>query len=69
MYSLPIWAMYFNPSDFPGQTMARMFLNEKPTDQVLVADLDALRERFESMGLVQVSRFPEDDPKIVETWL
>ena len=67
---LTIWAIYDHPSDFPDTWVARRFVNDKVTSDVLVStDLDTLRRHFARLGLVRLDRNPADDPVIVETWL
>jgi len=66
---LAIWVVYQNPRDRPGKCIARKWLNDQPTDEVLVAaTLDELRAMLPP-GLTRLGRRMEDDPVIVETWL
>jgi hypothetical protein len=67
---LPMWVIYENPTDFPGETIARLWQNDVATQQTIQgASLDQLRKRFISMGFVSIGRFEQDDPKIVEVWI
>lgn len=69
---LTMWTIYDNPKEFPGQTIARLWYalpKHGPTDQVIVAELDDLRARFASEGLVNIGRSPNDDTAIVEVWM
>lgn len=67
---LYIWTVYDHPSDFPDNFVARKFALDKPTAEILVSDnIYKLRVALKCMGLVCLTRAPEDDPKIVETWL
>lgn len=66
-----IWTVYGNPSDYPGKFVARKFIGETMTNEMLVFDdLERLRDvmQFE-FGLVKLMRHPTDDPVILETWL
>jgi hypothetical protein len=66
-----MWVVYDKPTDYPTKFVARRFEGEKPTASIIItSDLETLRSilAFE-MRLVCLMRSPEDDPKIVETWL
>lgn len=65
---LSIWVVYDSPADFPGQFVARKWLNDAATSEVLQADsLQALRELLPA-GLYCLPRSQEDDAVIVESW-
>lgn len=70
--NLPMWTIYDHPTDYPDGFIARLFLtlpDLRITRSVVVAPtLSALRARL-PMGLVCMTRAPDDDPRIVETWL
>jgi hypothetical protein len=64
-----LWTVYDSPIDFPGRFVARKFLLDGPTDELLQDNtLDGLRRKL-PQGLVRTERHPQDDPKIVETWV
>jgi hypothetical protein len=66
--ALPIWVIYNSPTDYPGQFVARKWLNNTPTGEILRdASLDGLRIRLPK-GLSRLERYPKDEPQIVETW-
>ncbi len=69
---LPIWTVYENPRDYPGQFVARKWLagrRVQATDEVRVAQsLQQLRECLPP-GLVCLQRQDGDDPAIVEVWM
>ena len=69
---LSLWTVYQQPTDHPDKCVARRWTvtpAPAPTEDVLLADdLDALRQMLPH-GLVRMERNPEDDPKIVETWI
>lgn len=68
---LKIWTVYNHPLDYPDKFVARLFVGEQPTESVIIADdLETIRDIlcFE-LGLTVLGRSPEDDSKIVETWL
>lgn len=68
--TLPIWVIYFNPADFPGQYVARLWKLDQPTDQIITGKtLEELRETFSSQGLVCLTRDPSDPAVVVESWL
>lgn len=71
---LEIWTVYDRPRDWPHTVVARKFLvgadGAVPTTQIVVGpDLEAVREQLREYGLTCLARNPDDDPKIVETWL
>lgn len=68
---LSIWTIYDHPIDYPDHFVARCFIGEQPTSSTIVADnIETVRHILcVEMGLVCLTRSPEDDPKIVETWL
>jgi hypothetical protein len=67
---LPIWTVYDHPKDFPNRFVARLWIGERATGNVIVEqNLNVLRDRLEGMGLVKLMRQPSDDPVILETWL
>lgn len=70
--SLALWTVYDHPSDFPGNYVARLFILDKPTPYVLIADtLDELRAALLNAypDLMCMCRHAYDDPNIVEVWL
>lgn len=67
---LPIWVIYDHPRDFPDKFVARLWLGEKPTEEVMISgNIRALRMQLQREGFVRLERRYEDDAKIVETWL
>jgi hypothetical protein len=69
---LTIWVIYQNPRDFPGKWVlrAQMATPDGVTalPQCVVADsLDEARSRV-PYGLIRMTRHPNDDPVIYETW-
>jgi hypothetical protein len=72
---LSLWTVYDNPSDYPGKFVARLFTitkaGPKPTENIIICDtLEMIRTiMLTQMHLTLLTRFPDDDPKIVEVWL
>lgn len=70
MKGLPIWTVYENPTDYPGQFVARLWHGTEPTgEMMLFEDLAAVRHAMLRKALYRLPRRPEDDPVIVETWI
>jgi hypothetical protein len=70
MSNFYLWTIYDRPSDYPDSFVARKFIVDRPTDEVIVRDtLAEVREAIGSRALVRIERSPSDDPKIVEVWL
>lgn len=66
---LELWTVYDSPIDLPGRFVARKWLLDRPTDELLQdRTLDGLRQKL-PQGLVRLERSPQDEPKIVETWV
>lgn len=67
--TLEIWTVYDSPIDLPGRFVARKWLLDRPTDELLQdKTLDGLRQKL-PQGLVRLERSSQDDPKIIETWV
>jgi len=70
---LSIWTVYDRPKDYPTGFIARRFactaLGPCPTLDAWAGELEQLREGLNQAGLVRMQRHPDDDAKIVETWL
>jgi hypothetical protein len=67
---LPIWTIYEQPEDFPNCFVARLWLGEEATAEIMVCpDLEPIREALRQKGLVVIPRDDDDDPVIVESWL
>lgn len=64
-----LWTIYKHPSDYPDKYVARKFILDKPTSEILIGDtLEEIRKML-PLGLTRFDRNPEDDPVIVETWI
>jgi hypothetical protein len=72
---LSIWVVYDHPLDWPDYYVARRHVAlpasiAGPTDEMILdKNLDRIRRDMQQRGLVKLDRFPEDDPKIMETWI
>ena len=70
MSGVPIWTIYDSPIDHPGRFVARLWIDDQPTVHVRFATrINDLRKRLRSEGYVRLARDPNDDAKIVETWV
>jgi len=66
---LEIWTVYDSPIDLPGRFVARKWLMDQPTHELLQdKSLDGLRAKLPA-GLTRLNRSPNDEHKIVETWI
>ena len=70
---LPHWVITENPSDFPGQFVARKWLigsgTTAATTEIFTGKtLDEVRDLLPA-HLVKLPRDPNDDPVIVESWI
>lgn len=68
----PKWIVYNNPSDYPGQTLARLWYSwpwpAEATQTILVGTLQVIRAALSSHNYSCVACQPGDDPVIVEIW-
>ena len=64
-----LWTIYRHPKDYPDKYVARKFILDKPTSEILIGDtLEELRALL-PFGLTRLERDLGDDPLIVETWI
>lgn len=69
---LPMWVVYDNPKDYPGQVIARLWYSlpaAEPTQIVMIASLQTIAAALSSHGFSNIGRRPWDEPHIVEVWL
>lgn len=71
---LVMWTLYDHPHDIPDSFVARKWLvtrqGERPTGEIVRADTaQAIYEHFRNQGLGWIERHPDDDPKIMGTFL
>lgn len=72
---MTMWVIYDHPKDFPHKYVARKWLigpgEMTPTGNIMLTnDLETLRESLSvGLGRTCIARSPEDDGKIVETWV
>lgn len=70
---LPSFTIFYNPADFPGKYVVRLFDGETPTKLVCVKDtLEEARATIPHgppVEYINMGRHPEDDPVIVEVWM
>lgn len=71
--SLPMFTVYAQPSDFPDDFVARLWMTlpeARPTTLFLRhPELEVIRSELRGLGLYQLPRDPNDDAKIVESWI
>lgn len=65
------WAVYQNPSDYPGKFVARCWLADNVTygRPIVCGNLEEIQNVLRLCGLDRLGRFENDDPVIVETWI
>lgn len=69
MNKLELWTVYDNPADFPGKVVARKFVLDKPTSDMIVGEsLEEVRSKIPG-DKVRIPRDPSDPPAVVETWI
>lgn len=73
---LTVWVIYVDPADFPGKFVLRgqdVYAGDpavRPHEQAYVNEsIEVLRAELRSKGLYCLTRHPEDDAHIVETWI
>ena len=69
-FDLVIWAIYDHPTDYPHGYVARRWVGEIPSDDMLISPyLDSIENQLREWGLTPMSRMDEDDPTIISVWL
>jgi hypothetical protein len=74
---LNMWTVYDHPEDFPHTFVARRWevgsgtvVSLVMTDDMIIApELEGIRKVLRLRGLVRLERHPNDDERIVETWI
>lgn len=69
---LPIVAIYKSPKDYPGETVARLYDIDQPTNVILIKnDLEEIRKdiTLHLSVFVRFDRGAGDDPCLVEVWV
>ncbi len=71
---LVMWTVFDHPSDYPDHFVVRAFLVTSDGVQPAInantfPTLEDARRPLIMAGLACITRSPEDDPVIVETWL
>lgn len=70
MSNFYLWTIYKHPKDYPDSYVARKFVGETATNEVIVSKrLEVLQDEFEALGLFKLARAEGDDSKIVEIWM
>jgi hypothetical protein len=65
-----MWVIYDHPADYPREFVARKWVGEEATPEVMCAhSIGALRDALRTRGLARLDRHKTDDPVIVESWL
>lgn len=72
--ALKQWTLYDRSPEYPDHYMARLFLIHKGSVEAtgtirLSKHPQSLRIELFEHGFVRMSRSPDDDPLIMETWL
>lgn len=73
-FLMDMWTVYDHPIDIPDSYVARKHVvavgGDYATAEIIKSEsLEALRILLANRGLVSLARSPEDDPKIIETWI
>lgn len=66
---LTMWVIYDHPDDRPDHFVARKWLGETPTSEVMLGKTLNEVRRAIPLGMHRLDRWELDDPKIVEVWL
>lgn len=66
---IPIWVIYYDPLDFPGQYVLRRFNMDTPTEEFYTSKtLEGVRKHIPE-GMVMLMPFSEDPKVIKEIWI
>lgn len=71
---LSVWTIYERPRDYPDGYIARRHEvggGPRPlaTGDTVTGGLEEIRRVFWGVGLAKLSRSPDDEPQIVESWV
>lgn len=70
---MPLFTVYYSPTDFPGKYVVRLFDGPLPTRLLAVKDtLEDARAAIPQgppLGFVRTERSKTDDPVILESWI
>lgn len=67
---LRIWSVTKHPSDCPDGYVARLFLNDKPTQTfVMSTSYEVIEGHMLDLHLHRLERMPDDESHIMEVWL
>lgn len=66
---VPMITIYFNPSDYPFQYVARLFNVNIPTQYCVVADTYNEILEYIPENMHPITRSPSDDISIIETYI
>jgi hypothetical protein len=71
---MPMWTVYDRPADHPDSYVARQHLagngrSISTPNKLSTDNLETIRMVLRHAGLVPIERDPDDDAKIVETWI
>jgi hypothetical protein len=65
-----LWVIYDKPKDYPDKFVARLFLNNTPTERTIACEsIEPIRSQLEQYGFVNIGRQPLDEVQIVEVWI
>lgn len=68
-YKLPMIAIYYNPKDFPGKYVGRVYdVDGAKKIHSVAGTYKDLKDRIPPW-MIRIGRSPNDDPCILETWL
>jgi hypothetical protein len=71
---LRLYVIYERPRDYPDHFVCRLWINSLAIDPpcAICSTLEEVRRKLRHQvpaGLINLGRFPEDDPTIVEVWV
>jgi hypothetical protein len=69
---LPMFVVYDHPVDFPQHYVAVLWVSAPVLRLPYVlraSTIERLRDMLDALGLTHLHRYPDDDPRIMETWL
>ena len=65
-----VWVIYNRPPDFPNNYVARLWVDEQLTSEMMICPrLEMIEDQLRRMGLAKLMPMDGDDPKIVCTYI
>lgn len=71
LYRIPIIAVYWNPKDYPGECVARLYDGGIPTCYIMrTKSVNEMNEKIRTQTrMAYIGRYMTDGPELAGTWM